>query len=147
MSRRPLPAWLRGILGVLAIFLLLAVVSNIIGDYRAGKRAGEALPGEGTTTVAPGGETTAQPGNGSGAATKTPDAAPAAASGRVVVVQIDGLNFRREPKASGSVIRGLDAGEKLEHVETSGGWYRVKDADGTLGWVSANEQYTTLEGQ
>lgn len=66
---------------------------------------------------------------------------PAQTSSKVVVVLIDGLNFRSEADAQAKAIRGLKKGEQLALIEKSSGWYHVRDASNKEGWVSANPQY------
>jgi uncharacterized protein YgiM (DUF1202 family) len=105
--------------GVVGYFVL-----GYVQEYRAAQRV-EPRSSEATSSA----------GNGQ-SATQAPQP-----STKVVVILIDGLNFRttNEPKAK--AIRGLKKGEQLTLLEKSSGWYRVRDAAGVEGWVSANPQY------
>lgn len=62
-------------------------------------------------------------------------------STKVVVILIDGLNFRKSNEPKAAAIRGLKKGEQLTMLEKNSGWYHVRDAAGVEGWVSANPQY------
>ncbi len=142
------PKTVKGIAAVAVLALVLMILANILGTYRSGKRS------------APTADTTASvPATGSGEPTKsaegdkekapakqpTPKEEPAsqAPTQDVVTVKVDGLNFRVRPTPTADVIRGLNAGEKLTLLEEEGGWYRVRDASGVIGWITSNEQYST----
>lgn len=137
---------MRGFTGVLRVGLAIAALIVVVGlafsyfgEYRAAQKAAPAAPGSevGTST----GEATAT----SEATGKTsPSATGSESAGKTVIVKIEGLNFRVDPKAGAAVHRGLDKGERLTWLETRDGWYKVKDGAGRVGYVSANEQYTTL---
>lgn len=123
---------------VVVLVALLLFVVNLLSDYRA---AGD--------SSAPETDAVEQLDEG-----ETPEDASGETSGTVpadveslgtVTVVIDGLNFRVEPSASGALIRGLDEGDVLEYLGGAEGWYHVRASDGTEGYVSASEQYTTLE--
>lgn len=60
----------------------------------------------------------------------------------VLVVKIDGLNFRKQPKSDGAPIRGLKKGEKVTLVGKEGSWFVVRDSKGVEGYISSNPQYT-----
>lgn len=144
MSRTP--RVLRGAAGLIVLLVLVVVVNGWWREYQRGPEP-----------VAPPAETTPTPDGAAGAETPAAgeapaggDAPPAATeqprpSGQEVVVLIDGLNFRREPSRAGELIRGLDRGTRLEHVQTADGWHRVRAEDGVEGYVSANPQYTGVE--
>ena len=110
---------------VVAIFF---VVLNWWGDFRSAK------------SVAPAAVTTSTV---SSATTGTSSSSKTAKSSTVLVM-IDGLNFRVSPAADAKTIRGLSKGDKLALVAKKGAWYQVKDAKGTVGWVTADSQYTRL---
>lgn len=61
-----------------------------------------------------------------------------------VKVLSDGLNLRSEPSTTAGVVKVLAADQKLVFIEEGIGWYHVRDADGTEGWVAAGGRYTEL---
>ena len=61
---------------------------------------------------------------------------------KTVIVDTDTLNFRKEASKESAVIELLDKGEKLEYIETSGEWYKVKK-NGVTGYVS--KDFTKLQ--
>lgn len=125
--------------GLLVVALVLL---GYLGDYRVAKRHGDSPASGSESTTTPSGEATR---SGEGTQGKS-GTAPADASkpGQVVTVQIEGLNFRAEPKAGSTVIKGLGKGERLTWIATEDGWYKCSDSAGRVGWVSANPQYATL---
>ncbi len=137
---RTVPAPVKAILGVATVVLVLVSLLGYFGDYRAAKSGGGS--GEATRTPEPGakpsGDTT-----GSGAG-KVSTGQPKP-SKTTVVVQIEGLNFRAEPEAGSMVIRGLAKGERLRWLATEGGWHKVEDSEGRVGWISSNKQYSTIQ--
>ena len=48
------------------------------------------------------------------------------------------LNVRSGPSTSYSVTTKIYKGNKVEILETSNGWYKIKTSNGTIGWVSAS---------
>ena len=54
------------------------------------------------------------------------------------IVIANALNFRAEPKLTGSVIAALNKGEEVDLIGISGDgyWFRVKRSDGSMGWAS-----------
>lgn len=139
---RGLPRQIRAIAGVIALVALLLVVNNWYREYR-----GDVEPRDRSveTTVTPDGDEVPD-GDGADEATNDEEQdTEAAENGATVVVTIEGLNFRREPSTDAGLIRGLGRNDRLEHLETVDGWYRVRDSEGAEGYVSANPQYTRLE--
>ncbi len=135
-SLRPI----RAILGLAVLSIVFFMVFAWILDYRGGGSAVSDVPGvETTATVTPEGE------DATGESTPSTEAAPEGASPSIIVVLIDGLNFRKEPSGGADRIGGLDEGEKLELISTENGWHKVKDSDGTVGYVSASTQYTRVQ--
>ncbi|MEK3770419.1 SH3 domain-containing C40 family peptidase [Paenibacillus sp. FSL R5-0887] len=58
-----------------------------------------------------------------------------------------GVNLRVSPSTSGKVMKLLNKGEKVEVLAQSNSyWYQVKAADGSIGYISSSEQYSTLSG-
>lgn len=124
---------------IAVLVLILMLVMSFWGNYRSAMSPAE----ERETTPTP--EVTATPEPEAQTPTaQTQAQAPPASKGTVVVL-IDGLNFRSAPQRDADLIRGLGEGEKLQYMETQDGWYKVKATDGTVGWVSASEQYTRLD--
>ena len=138
--------WLKAVGGLLVLVAILFTVLSFYGNYREAQEARNA-PAETTATpeAAPAEETAEegeqpaeeQPAEGSDQ--------PAEEGGKVVIVVIDGLNFRPEPSPDGAPIRGLAKNDRLTYLGTENGWYHVRDVEGTEGYVSANSQYTRLE--
>lgn len=123
--------------GVVVLLALLLIVNSWWGEYRRG-------PAPDVTSV----ETTVTPDaepNGDEGEPEADANDDASASGKTVVVTIEGLNFRREPSRDGELIRGLGRGTRLEHLATENGWYHVRDDAGVEGYVSASPQYTELQ--
>ena len=116
----------KGILGVIVVVILFITVSNWWGDY---KREAARQPGKVSTSTVE--------------STKTSGASNASTAS-VVVVLIDGLNFRKKPAADAATIRGLKKSEKLTLVSTTADWYQVKDSKGTVGYVAAKPQYVRV---
>jgi SH3-like domain-containing protein len=116
---------IRALVGLTVLVILLAMVNGWWADYKnATPKSGSA---EATSTAV---------------ATET---APSAATGRTVLVLTDGLNFREKPDATGASIRGLKKGETFVLVSQSGGWLKLSDASGQIGWVNNNPQYVRIE--
>jgi len=119
--------FIKGTLGVVVVLVLLVMVSNWWGDYK--REAARQPEKTATSTVE---------------STKTSGASKATTAS-VVVVLIDGLNFRKKPAADAATIRGLKKGEKLALVSKAADWYQVKDSKGTVGYVAAKPQYVRVE--
>lgn len=111
----------RGIIGLVILVALIVLVNSWYRQFRTAPKAESRVA---TATVA---------------ATST--TAPAPANNTVVLVLIDGLNFRVKPDATGTSLRGLKKGEKLVVVGKTGTWLHVQDNSGAVGWVVYNPQY------
>lgn len=61
---------------------------------------------------------------------------------KTVIVNTDTLKLRKEPSTDSTTLELLNNGEKLEYIEESGNWYKVK-VRGITGYVS--KDYTKLE--
>lgn len=137
--RRRIPVVVRVALGVGVIVVVGLLLLGYLGDYReaTGERSTDSTASVDATPTA----------GATGTVEASGPAAPPAiqVKKQFVVVQIEGLNFRTEPKAGAQVIKGLSKGEKLTWIATESGWYRAADEDGKEGWVSANPQYAVLE--
>ena len=53
-------------------------------------------------------------------------------------VTADALNVRSGPSTSYSVTTKLYKGDKVEILETSNGWHKIKASNGKIGWVSGD---------
>lgn len=126
----------------LVLVLLVVVVLRWVGDYRVKAAAAKdaAQSTEQTPTPTPSKEGSAKPGSGGGSKSTT----KADTKATIVIVDIDGLNFRPKPDAKAKPIRGLDKGEELILIAQKDTWYNVKAADGTKGWITAAQGYTSL---
>lgn len=135
----------RGAAGLVVLIALLLVVRGWWQEYRTAVEQQRRGPGQERArdeSPTAGGEATGE-GRGERPAPEAP-AAPTRVRTEVVVL-IDGLNFRTDPSRTARAIRGLDRGERLLLIGERGGWYQVRDRDGTEGWVSANPTYTRTE--
>jgi hypothetical protein len=102
---------------------VLYVVWGATGDFRDGKFD---APAEATTTVE---------------ATSTP------VTGMTGTVLIDGVHLRDYPAAGGSVLKDLKKDATFDVLERRGDWYRVKDAIGNMGWLTADPKFVTTTQQ
>lgn len=125
----------RAVLGVFVLLVLFVLVNSWWRDYRGIGENGESAA-ETTVTPEPSAEDTP-------ATEGQPDDTEESTRATVVVL-IDGLNFRKEPSREGELIRGLGQDDRLTHLGTEDGWYRVRDESGAEGYVSASPQYTEL---
>ncbi|CEN89282.1 SH3-domain-containing protein [[Clostridium] sordellii] len=67
------------------------------------------------------------------------------ANSKTGTVTASALNIRSGPSTSYSVITNVYKGDKLEILETSNGWYKVKLANGKTGWGSG--KYISVSGE
>ncbi len=141
MSER-LSKTLRATLGAMTLLVLVMVVQGWWRDYR--EASFRPAVSETTPTVSAD-DATDSPGPREGEGREGDAQPPAQQRQGTVRVLIDGLNFRRRPAADAKPIRGLRKGEVLTVLSERAGWYEVRSADGTKGWVSSNPNYTRLE--
>lgn len=136
---------LKAVAAVVVLGVLFFTVLGYWRDFRSAARTES--PGSQPATEAP--PATSEEGSGEGQSAEKPaEQSPAdtpAAKPDVVIVLIDGLNFRTKPAGDAEVLRGLDKGEQLTLVKTQSGWYQVKDSDGKTGWISSNPDYSRVE--
>lgn len=118
---------LKGAAAVAVLLVITILVWGWLSEYR---QAATLVGGNSSPTVD---------------ATGTAGETSASAVPMVVVVKIDGLNFRKSADETAKSIRGLKKGDKLLLLKKQGKWYQVRDTEGVIGWVSANAQYTKLE--
>lgn len=134
---------IRGVAGVIVLLLLLFVVLNWFGDYRdaaGGSDAGAKGAGSTeTTSTSETGDTSSE--TQEPPAEERPADETAAAKG-VLVVEVDGLNFRKAASGDSAAMRGLKKGERVDLLEDLGDWFRVRDKDGTVGYITSNSSYT-----
>lgn len=128
--------WIKAAAALTVLAIVFFVVAGWMNDYRDATQQREVPQGESpsaTETVEPSDETTKPAEASSGDTVDAPV---------VLVVKIDGLNFRKQPKSDGAPIRGLKQGEKVTLVAEEGSWLVVKDSKGVKGYISSNPQYT-----
>ena len=53
-------------------------------------------------------------------------------------VTADALNVRSGPSTSYGITTKLYKGDKVEILETSNGWHKIKESNGKIGWVSGD---------
>jgi uncharacterized protein YgiM (DUF1202 family) len=129
-----LPPAVRAVGGI----VLLAVIVTIVISLLMRDGGTTATPGnQGTTTG-----TATSTIDATGSVTPTDAAAPDGLT--YVTVVADGLKLRDQPSRDGSIVKSLTAGQTLLCLETSSGWYRVRDGEGIEGWVAAGPEYSEL---
>lgn len=60
----------------------------------------------------------------------------AVATGTIAVIRVDGIWLRATPDASGEMLSAVKKGAKLEVLNRTDTWLRVKDSLGRIGWVA-----------
>jgi hypothetical protein len=131
---QPLLSAARRIIPWLILTALLVWMGSIYGRYRVSMSEWEA------TQIDPAAATRAA----QAARAKTPPAKKPAAVKPSLVVVVSDVTFRANPDFSADVIRDLKTGNKLTLVSKTGEWYKVKDAAGRVGFVTAATKYTKL---
>ncbi|CEI73404.1 MULTISPECIES: SH3 domain-containing protein [Romboutsia] len=66
------------------------------------------------------------------------------ADGKTGTVTVSTLNIRSGPSTSYSIVTKVHQGDKLEILESSNGWHKVKLSNGKIGWGSGN--YISVSG-
>ena len=131
----------KAVLGIAVVLVLFLIVANWWGDYRGAAAGAKAGKGSTATSSTVTGGTSVSPesgmGNDSGATAGGTDAPP-----QVLIVSVDGLNFREQPDGQSKAIRGLSKGERVTLVATQGDWYKVEDSKGVIGYITSNPTYT-----
>ncbi len=125
----------RAAVGVVVVAILFGLVANYIGNYREATRAGGSASSSGTATPTP---------DGSTPSTSAADSSEPEASAQVLIVAVDGLNFRKEPSGQSRAMRGLSKGEKLTLLATEGDWFKVRDGNNVVGYITSNPAYTDV---
>lgn len=139
-----------------ALIAVVTVVLSFWGEFYRAAGSGETPAVETTGTVAPAGQpdtSAAESKTETGSPVVMPEGAEAiigpdgisiAAGEPYVRVKTDGLNLRAEPTTASEVITTLDAGQLLIYLDSSNGWYHVRDVDGNEGWVAGGGAYCEL---
>lgn len=125
---------IKGVAGVIVVLVMLGVVTRWYGEYRQTRAdSSGAPPVVATATPEPQaeGEKESEP-------TKTATPKPI----KTIIVRTDGLRFREQPARDSNAIRGLKKGETLVVYKQQDAWYQVRDAKGTVGWISSSPAYT-----
>ena len=61
---------------------------------------------------------------------------------------VSGVNLRKSASTSSSVIRTLSKGETVTILDKpSSSWYKVKDSQGNIGYISSSSKYVEVSGQ
>jgi uncharacterized protein YgiM (DUF1202 family) len=107
--------------------VLAMVVYNWYGDFKS------------ASVVAAANRTTAT--------TQTINPASQVATGSIVTVTQNGLNFRVKPASSAKLIRGMKKGDKMTLLAKEGQWYKVKDSKGKTGWITATSGYYAIQAK
>jgi cell wall-associated NlpC family hydrolase len=69
--------------------------------------------------------------------------APSAQTGTIK----SGVNLRTTPSTSGKVLRLLKKGEQVQLLaEPNSYWYQIQTSDGSIGYISSSDQYTSFAG-
>ncbi len=55
-----------------------------------------------------------------------------------LVVKVQSTILRSSPKFYASSVQALKAGDKLEKISAQEGWFQVKTAGGTVGWIHSS---------
>jgi len=129
-----LPPVIRAVGGVVLLAVVVVIVISLL------MRDGGTTPtpgNQGTTT-----ETATSTIDATGSVTPTDAAVPDGEA--YVTVVADGLKLRDQPSRDGNILKSLATGQRLVWLETNNGWYRVRDAEGTEGWVAAGAEYSEL---
>ena len=66
------------------------------------------------------------------------------ADGKTGTVTVSTLNIRSGPSTSYSIVTKVHQGDKLEILESSNGWHKVKLSNGKIGWGSGS--YISISG-
>lgn len=134
---------LRGAAAVAVLLVILMLVLDWWGDYRTGSPAVTPAESSEESTATPEGEAPAE-GEEPAVDESVEQPAEEPAQGKVVVL-VNGLNFRAGPSGSAELLDGFADGIELDYLGTESGWYKVRDSEGRVGYVSAGEQYTRLD--
>ena len=59
-----------------------------------------------------------------------------------LMVKVQTTHLREEPKFYASTVAVLNAGEVVEKISAASGWYQVRTAKGTVGWLHSSAVQT-----
>lgn len=141
--RRGVPRPVRTVVAVGALIVVLWAVAGAFAAYR--EAVSRSPEGSRETTQAPSQAATDAGQQSTGSPAPQAEGEGGTAVGSGVVVLVDGLNLREQPSTAAKVVKRLQAGQRLLLLEQGSGWYRVRDMDGSEGWVAAGGRYTRLE--
>lgn len=127
--------FIKPVVALVILGVILLTVMNWWGDYRTPDPVDV---GETTATV----EATATPEGEAAPEESEPEAEESLGT---VIVLVNGLNFRKEASSDSEQIRGLATDTRLDLLGEDGDWYKVRDSDGVVGYVSSSSQYTRVE--
>lgn len=131
---------LRGAVGLVILAIIMFIVLGWWQDYLDATRGDFDARHEGSTSSS---EPTASADSES---TRSAPGTPTVVdTEKTVIVLVEGLNLRSAPSRSANSIKRLQKGEKLAYIGSDGGWHQVRDADGTVGYVSASERYSKVQ--
>ena len=127
------PRLMKGVLGLVVVAALFMIVVNWVGDYRATSgTASQDDPGDHGDVY----DHRQEPRR------RRPLPAKPTAAEKVLIVQVQGLNFRQKPSGTARAFRGLAQNERVVLVSQEGAWYKVRDSSGTVGYITSNPAYT-----
>ena len=134
------PKAAKAVAGVIAVAVVAGIVMNWVGDYRAASsgRSGTAASAPSAAATSAAGSTE-EP---AGTTKPTPGTTKPAATNQVLLVKVDGLNFRKKPSDQSKAMRGLSKGERVVVISSEGSWYKVEDSKGVVGYITSNPTYT-----
>jgi uncharacterized protein YgiM (DUF1202 family) len=136
----------------IALIAVVTVVLSFWSEFRLEAETGETPTAELTGTVEPTG-TPDTPDTATEEPVQTPegpepiigpDGISIPAGEPYVRVKTQGLNLRAEATTASEVITTLDGGQLLIYLDSSNGWYNVRDVDGNEGWVAGGGAYSEL---
>ena len=134
------PRTAKAVVGVIAVVVVAGIVMNWVGDYRAASSGRDGTAA--TTPSAQATSTAGSTGKPAGTSKPTPRTTKPAATTQVLLVKVDGLNFRSKPSDQSKAMRGLSKGERVVVISSEGNWYKVEDSKGVVGYITSNPTYT-----
>jgi hypothetical protein len=79
--------------------------------------------------------------------TTTVEATSTVVTGMTGVILIDGVHLRDVPAPGGTVLKDLKKDATFDVLETRADWYRIKDAAGNMGWITADITFVAVQKQ
>lgn len=125
----------------IALIAVVTVALSLWSEFRF--ESGRVTPAGEATSTAGSSDTTGT--GGSSTATTTTDPTGSVPAGAPYVrVKANGLNMRADSSTESEVLRKLPSGTILAYIESTNGWYHVRDEAGAEGWVAAGGSFTEL---